>query len=248
MQSLSLACGMFPSWGLGISLPGSIIRKDNHLLCWWSPQSFCGWQLFEAWGFGNQAVRVEIFVGKCVVSGELAMLLYRLNLGNNCRGSPVFRMISIPKQQAILHFRCKSTCQLPIESSWCSMRCRAFDKDSFRPYAWNDLGWTQEYQHVFFQWRFIINVIQTTDTLSFKYQMHTLVHHSNNNLAGDWATLLWQRPATTLASLWTGCEGLGGCRTTGRKPMAAIPGMAWPSISSFSEVQCHFLCWLQIVL
>ena len=81
MPSLCLACGMFP-WGLGISLPGSIIRKDNHLLCWWSPQSFCGWQLFEAWGFGNQAVPVEVFVGKCVASGVLPMLLYRLNLGN----------------------------------------------------------------------------------------------------------------------------------------------------------------------
>ena len=51
---------------------------------------------------------------------------------DNCRGSPVFRMISIPKQQEILQFRCKSTCQLPIESSWCSMRHRVFDKDSFR--------------------------------------------------------------------------------------------------------------------
>ena len=178
------------------------------------------------------------------------MLLYRLNLGKGqLPGLSCLQDDLNPKAARDLALSVQINVSTSNRIFLMFDEVQGVRQRQFHTNAWNDLGWTQEDQHVFFHWRFIININkQDTDTLSFKYQMHTLVHHSNNNLAGDWATLLWQRPATTLASLWTGCEGLGGCRTTGRKPMAAIPGMAWPSISSFSEVQCQFLCWLQMVL
>ena len=190
----------------------------------------------------------------CVVSGVLPMLLYRLNLGNGqlpglsclqddlnpkaARDLALSVQINVSTSNRIflMFDEVQGIRQRQFQTN--AMCSQISSKFSYLLHGMT-LGGLRSTDMCVFQWRFIINMIQTTDTLSFKYQMHTLVHHSNNSSAGDWTTLLWQRPATSLASLWTGCEVLGGCRTTGRKPMAAIPGMAWPSNKDFVGLRFH---------
>ena len=184
MPSLSLACGMFP-WGLGISLPGSIIRKDNHLLCWWSPQSFCGWQLFEAWGFGNQAVRVEVFVGigKCVASGVLPMLLYRLNFGNGqLPGLSCLQDDLNPKAARDLALSVQINVSTSNRIFLMFDEAQGVRQRQFQTNAWNDLGWTHEDQHLFFQWR---NRIQTHWVLSTKCTLWCIIQTTTWQVIGQ---------------------------------------------------------------